>query len=67
MFVFRKIWRALFSCNTRFEIRPLLLQSPRSSCNQPYRIGCPLYLREIGKVLMWYFRRLSIELASGKN
>ena len=23
MFVFRKIWRALFSCNTRFEIRPL--------------------------------------------
>ena len=20
MFVFRKIWRALFSCNTRFEI-----------------------------------------------
>ena len=22
MFVFRKIWRALFSWNTRFEIRP---------------------------------------------
>ena len=22
MFVFRKIWRALFSCNARFEIRP---------------------------------------------
>ena len=22
MFVFREIWRALFSCNTRFEIRP---------------------------------------------
>ena len=23
MFVFRKIWRALFSFNTRFQIRPL--------------------------------------------
>ena len=23
MFVFRKIWRALFACNTRFEIRLL--------------------------------------------
>ena len=23
MFGFRKIWRALFSCNARFEIRPL--------------------------------------------
>ena len=22
MFLFRKIWRVLFSCNTRFEIRP---------------------------------------------
>ena len=25
MFVFRKIWRALFSLNTRFEIRPFAL------------------------------------------
>ena len=25
MFIFRKIWRALFSCNTRFEIRPFAL------------------------------------------
>ena len=25
MFVFRKIWRALFSCNTRFEIRPFAI------------------------------------------
>ena len=25
MLVFRKIWHALFSCNTRFEIRPLLI------------------------------------------
>ena len=23
--IFRKIWRALFSCNTRFEIRPFAL------------------------------------------
>ena len=23
MLVFRKIWHALFSCDTRFEIRPL--------------------------------------------
>ena len=28
MFVFRKIWRALFSCNTRFEIRPFALLPP---------------------------------------
>ena len=27
MFVFRKIWRALFSSNTRFEIRPFALLS----------------------------------------
>ena len=25
MFVFQKIWRALFSCNTCFEIRPFAL------------------------------------------
>ena len=25
MFVFQKIWRALFSCNTRFEIRSIAL------------------------------------------
>ena len=25
MFIFRKIWRALFSCNTCFEIRPFAL------------------------------------------
>ena len=25
MFVFRKIWRAFFSLNTRFEIRPFAL------------------------------------------
>ena len=25
MFVFRKIWHALFSLNTRFEIRPFAL------------------------------------------
>ena len=25
MLLFRKIWRALISCNTRFEIRPLAL------------------------------------------
>ena len=25
MFVFRKIWHALYSCNTRFEIRPFAL------------------------------------------
>ena len=25
MFVFRKIWRALFSSNTRFDIRPFAL------------------------------------------
>ena len=24
-FVFRKIWRAMFSCNTRFEVRPFTL------------------------------------------
>ena len=25
IFLFRKIWRALFSCNSHFEIRPLTL------------------------------------------
>ena len=25
MFIFQKIWHALFSCNTRFEIRPIVL------------------------------------------
>ena len=25
MFVFRKIWRILFSCNTLFEVRPFAL------------------------------------------
>ena len=25
MLVFQKIWRVLFSCNTRFEIRPFAL------------------------------------------
>ena len=25
MFIFQKIWRAWFSCNTRFEIRPFAL------------------------------------------
>ena len=25
MFAVRKLWRALFSCNTRFEIRPFAL------------------------------------------
>ena len=27
MLVFRKIWRALFSYNTRFEVRPFALLS----------------------------------------
>ena len=31
MFVFQKIWRALFSRNTRFEIRPFALQSTISN------------------------------------
>ena len=25
MFVFRKIWHAMYSCNTHFEIRPFTL------------------------------------------
>ena len=31
MFVFRKIWCALFSWNTRFEIRPFLALLPTNS------------------------------------
>ena len=31
--VFRKIWRALFSCNTRFRIRPFALLPTISSSN----------------------------------
>ena len=30
MFIFRKIWRALFSWNTRFEIRPFALLPMKS-------------------------------------
>ena len=34
MFVFQKIWRALFSWNTRFEIRPsALLPNNKSTYN----------------------------------
>ena len=34
MFVFRKIWHSLFSCNTRFEIRPFaLLPTPLWKCS----------------------------------
>ena len=37
MFVFRKIWRALFSCNTRFEIRPFALLPKK--CQNFHTIG----------------------------
>ena len=30
-FVFQKIWRALFFCNTRFEIRPFTLPTNRQT------------------------------------
>ena len=32
MFVFRKIWRALFSCNTCFEICPFALLLMKYKC-----------------------------------
>ena len=32
MFVFRKIWRALFSCYLRFEIRPFPLSPMNYNC-----------------------------------
>ena len=44
MFFFRKIWRALFSWNTRFKIRPLaLLPTKRLIWADPLYTG-PIYL-----------------------
>ena len=40
MFVFGKIWRALFSWNTRFEIRPFTLL-PMSSYVESVIFRCP--------------------------
>ena len=34
MFVFRKIWRALFSCNTRFEIQTFALLPTKSKSSK---------------------------------
>ena len=34
MFVYRKTWRALFSCNTRFEIRPFALLEAKLSLDE---------------------------------
>ena len=34
MFVFRKILRALFSCNTHFEIRPFALLATKLSLDE---------------------------------
>ena len=34
MFVFRKIWCALFSCYIRFEIRPFALTPAPYGCNE---------------------------------
>ena len=36
MFVFRKIWHALFSCNTRFEICPYRMTTTRRIKMEPY-------------------------------
>ena len=47
MFVFRKIWRALFSCNTRFEIRPFPLLSTKC-----------LYVRDLKEVLAGFIQEI---------
>ena len=65
MFVFRKIWRALFSWNTRFEIRPfallpekylwnrllllLIFESSRQSCS----VQKGVFKHFTGKPLYW--------------
>ena len=36
MFIYRKIWRALFSCNTHFEVRPFALFTDDSLSNILY-------------------------------
>ena len=38
MFVFQKIWRALFSCNTQFEIRPFALLPTKINLTPEERI-----------------------------
>ena len=37
MFVFRKIWRALFSSNTRFEIRPFALLPTKCKASKRFQ------------------------------
>ena len=48
MFVFRKIWPALFSSNTRFEIRPFALL--RTKCNflSQALVFLPLFFFNLG-------------------
>ena len=51
MFVFRKIWRALFPCNTRWEIYPFVLLptiSPLILCEfkRSNELSFPLKLTE---------------------
>ena len=49
MFVFRKIWRALFSCNTRFEIRPFtLLPMGYDFCSKDQKL-CQSFLEKVTK------------------
>ena len=47
MFVFRKIWRALFSCNTRFEIHSFALL-PTICCEDLIVFSLKLYLKTRG-------------------
>ena len=47
MFIFRKIWRALFSCNNRFEIRHFVLLATKCELT-PNNFGCfRQYVKEL--------------------
>ena len=56
MFVFRKIWCALSSCNTRFEIRPFAL--PPTNCLKLALISLSYFSPETNTVFQEKIRSL---------
>ena len=59
MFVFRKIWRALFSWNTRFEIRPFALSPTIMQIKEPFGLITKVLIRSFWKIMHISLRKLS--------
>ena len=65
MLVFQKIWRALFSCNTRFEIRPFDLLP--TFCSFPTRYPLIFFINYtslVGCSINFLLFEISIALSS---